>query len=189
MNLITTRKKVDSLLSDLRSAKKQYKEEKKELKEAKKELLRTEKAQVITQQVAQMIQQRAHKRIEGVVSKCLEAVFGNVYGFKINFKRKRGKTEAVLVLLKDGHEIEDPLNEDSGGVVDVAAFALRLANIILHKPTLRRIIVMDEPFRNLDIQNREKVRMLLEELSKEFKVQFNIVTHEIAFQIGKVIEL
>ncbi len=189
MNLIAIRKKVDSLLSDLRSIKKQYKEEKKELEEAKKELRRTEKAQVITQQVAQMVQQRAHKRIEGVVGKCLEAVFGNDYGFKINFKRMRGKTEARLVLLKDGHEIENVLDADSGGVIDTAAFALRLANIILNKPTLRRIIIMDEPFRNLDIQNREKVRILLEELSKEFKVQLIIVTHEIAFQIGKVIEL
>ena len=189
MDLKKTRKKVDSLLSDLRSAKKQYKEEKEELKEAKKQLLRTEKEQVITQIVAQMVQQRAHKRIEGVVGKCLEAVFGDVYGFKINFKRKRGKTEAGLVLLKDGHEIEDPLNEDSGGVVDVAAFALRLSNIILNKPTLRKIIALDEPFRNLDIQNRTKIRMLLEELSKEFKVQLIIVTHELQFQVGKVIEL
>ncbi len=189
MHTITVRKKVNSLLSDLRSAKKQYKEEKKELEGAKKELRRTEKAQIITQQVAQMVQQRAHKRIEGVVGKCLEAVFGNAYGFKINFKRKRGKTEARLVLLKDGHEIENVLDADSGGVIDTAAFALRLSNIILNKPTLRRIMIMDEPFRNLDIQNREKVRMLLEELSKEFKIQLIIVTHEIAFQIGKVIEL
>ena len=189
MNLIKTRKKVDSLLSDLRSAKKQYKEEKEELKKAKKELRRTEKAQVITQQVAQMVQQRAHKRIEGVVGKCLETVFGNVYGFKINFKRKRGKTEARLVLLKDGHEIEDVLNEDSGGVVDTAAFALRLACVVLTKPTLRRIIIMDEPFRNLDMQNREKVRILLEELSEKFKVQFIIVTHELSFCIGNTINL
>ena len=189
MNIIKTRKKVNSLLSDLRSAKRQFKEEKRELEEAKKELYYTEKAQIITQQVAQMVQQQAHKRIEGVVSKCLEAVFGNVYGFKINFKRKRGKTEARLVLLKDGHEIEDVLNADSGGVIDVAAFALRLANIILNKPTLRRIIIMDEPFRNLDAENRKKIRMLLEELSKEFKVQLIIVTHEEIFHIGKVIEL
>ncbi len=189
MNTITVRKKVNSLLSDLRSAKKQYKEEKKELEGAKKELWRTKKAQIITQQVAQMVQQQAHKRIGGVVSKCLEAVFGNAYGFKINFKRKRGKTEARLVFLKDGHEIENVLDSDSGGVVDMAAFALRLSNIILNKPTLRRIMIMDEPFRNLDTQNREKVRILLEELSKEFKIQLIIVTHEIAFQIGKVIEL
>lgn len=189
MELTKIRKKVDLLLNDLRSTKKQFKEEKMELKKAKRKLRHTEKAQVIAQQVAQIVQQQAHKRIEGVVNKCLGAVFDNTYGFKILFKRKRGKTEAVLVLLKDGHEIEDVLYTDSGGVVETAAFALRLANIILNKPTLRRILIMDEPFRNLDMQSREKVRILLEELSKDFEVQFIIVTHELAFQIGKVIEL
>ena len=149
----------------------------------------TKEAQTITQQIAQTVQQQAHKRIEGVVGKCLEAVFGDEYGFKIRFERKRGRTEANLLLLRHGHEIEDVLNSDSGGVVDLCAFALRLSCIVLAKPRLRRIIIMDEPFRNLDMQNREKVRMLLEELSQDFKVQFIIVTHEIAFQTGKVIEL
>ncbi len=188
-NLSEARKQTNLLLNDLHSAKKQYKEEKKNLKQEKKELDHTKEAQIITQHIAQTIQQQAHKRIEGVVGKCLEAVFGDEYGFKIRFERKRGKTEAQLLLLKQGHEIEDVLNSDSGGVVDVASFALRLSNIVLAKPRLRRIIIMDEPFRNLDMQNRERVRILLEELAKDFKVQFIIVTHEIAFQTGKVIEI
>jgi len=189
MNLPETRKKVNRLLGDLNSIKKQYKEEKKNLKQAEKELEYTKEAQIITQQISQMIQQQAHKKIEGVVSKCLEGVFGNEYGFKIRFERKRGRTEANLLLLREGHEIEDVLNSDSGGVIDVASLALRLACIVLTKPHLRRIIIMDEPFRNLDLQNREKVRMLLEELAENFEVQFIIVTHELAFQIGKVIEI
>jgi len=189
MNLLITRKTVNSLLGDLNSVKRQCKEEKRNLKQAKKELEYTKEAQIITQQIAQMVQQQAHKRIEGVVDKCLEAVFGNEYGFKIRFERKRGRTEANLLLLRQGHEIEDVLNSDSGGVIDVASLALRLSSIVLAKPRLRRIIIMDEPFRNLDIQNRERVRILLEELAKDFKVQFIIVTHEIAFQTGKVIEL
>jgi ABC-type nitrate/sulfonate/bicarbonate transport system ATPase subunit len=71
----------------------------------------------------------------------------------------------------------------------VAALALRLACIVLAKPALKRVIIMDEPFRNLDMQNRESMRMLLEELSEDFKVQFILVTHEIAFHAGKVIKI
>lgn len=189
MNLTKTRKKVNQFLSDYRLAAKQYKEEKRLLKSAESNTGIIEDAQVISQNIAQMVQMQAHQRIEGVVSKCLEAVFGDEYGFKIQFERKRGRTEANLMLLKDGHEIEDVLNADSGGVIDVAALALRLACIVLAKPALKRIIIMDEPFRNLDLKNREKVRMLLEELAKDFKVQFIIVTHEITFQTGKVIEI
>jgi len=189
MNISETRKGVNRLLEELNSTRRQHKEEKRNLKQAEKELEDTKEAQSITQQVAQIIQQQAHKKIEGVVTKCLEAVFGDEYGFKIRFDRKRGKTEANLLLLKHDHEIEDVLNADSGGVIDTAALALRLSCIVLAKPHLRRIIIMDEPFRNLDIQNRERIRVLLEKLSKDFKVQFIIVTHEIAFQVGKVIEI
>jgi len=188
MNLLETRKEINKILGELASTKRQCREERRNLKQAEKELEYTKEAQIITQQISQMIQQQAHKKIEGVVCKCLEAVFGDEYGFKIRFERKRGRTEANLLLLKNGHEIE-VLDADSGGVIDTAALALRLSCIVLAKPYLRRIIIMDEPFRNLDLQNRERMRVLLEELAKDFKVQFIIVTHEIAFQTGKVIEL
>ena len=189
MNLTKERKRVNGLLADRKTAIKRFKLEKAALAEIEIKLLSQTKAHTIIQQIAQTVQQQAHERIEGVVSKCLEAVFGNKYGFKIDFRRKRGRTEAELILLKDGHEIEDALNADSGGVVDVAAFALRLACIVLAKPTLEKVMIMDEPFRNLDQQNRERVRVLLEELAMDFKIQFIIVTHEDAFQTGKVIKL
>lgn len=189
MNLVKERKRVDALLADRRLTIKAFKKEKAELVILGLSLGHQKEAQVIVQSIAQMIQQKAHERIEGVVSKCLEAVFGDAYGFKIRFERKRGRTEANLILLKDGHEIEDGLNADSGGVVEVAAFALRLACIVLAKPVLKRVVIMDEPFRNLDAGNRENMRILLEELSEDFKVQFILVTHELAFHAGKVIKI
>jgi len=159
------------------------------IKTVEKDTADLEQAQNIAQIVSQTVQQKAHKRIEGVVGKCLEAIFEGKYGFKIDFVRKRGRTEANLLLLKDGHEVGDALDCDSGGVVDVAALALRLACIVLTKPYLRRTLILDEPFRNLDTQNRENIRMLLEELAEDFKVQFIIVTHEMVFQTGNIIKI
>lgn len=183
------RTKVDRLMADLSAVKRSIKTEKKNLKLSEQKLQDGLEAQNITQHVAEAVQKQAHDQIEGVVTRCLEAVFGSEYGFRILFERKRGRTEAKLLLLKDGHEIEDALNADSGGVVDVAALALRMACIVLAKPALKRVIIMDEPFRNLDIPNREKIRILLEELSADFGVQFIMVTHELAFKTGKVIRI
>ncbi len=192
MNLIDLRKKVNNLLGDLNAVKKQCKEEQKSLRETEDHLTYIEEAQEITQQVAQTIQQKAHTRIAGVVSRCLETVFDGEednYGFKILFERKRGKTEARLILTKDDHEIENVLNSDSGGVVDVAAFALRLSCLILSKPTLRRILILDEPFKFVSEEYRENVRLLLDGLSRDFKVQFIMVTHITELQTGKVVRL
>ncbi len=191
MNLIKTRKKVNSLLGDLRIAKQTCSKEQQKLTDAEDYLTFVEEAQRAVQQVAQEIQQLVHKRIAGVVDKSLKAVFvgDDIYGFKIRFDRKRGKTDAILIITKNGHEVEDPLNADSGGVVDVAAFTLRTSCIVLAKPNLRRFLALDEPFKFVSKEYRNNVRMLLEGLAKDFKFQYLLVTHEPSYQIGKVIEL
>ena len=177
-------------LSKLKSAKRDCKEEQQKLIKAEDLLTHIEEAQQIAQQVAEQIQERAHSQITGVVSRCLETVFEDEdYGFKINFERKRGRTEAVLVLTKDGHEVQDPLNADSGAVCEMAAFALRLSCLVLAKPKLRRLLVMDEPFKSMSSQYWENTRLLLSGLSKDFKIQIIMVTHNPKLQTGKVIEL
>ena len=191
MNLIKQRKKINELLSDHKTAKKNYRDEGISHGCSKIYLSSLEEARVIAQTVAQTVQQQAHNKISNVVTKCLQTVFNGKdrYSFKINFERKRGRTEADLILIKNGHEISDPLTGDSGGVVDIAAFALRISCLILSKPTLRRVVLLDEPFKYIDIDNRENAKILLETLSKDLGIQFIMVTHDDEFKIGKVIKL
>ncbi len=191
MNLLKTRKQVDSLVEQSRWVEISLKGEKCNLERAQQLLTDTEEAQVITQQISQAIQQQAHQRIAGVVSKCLETVFTGEdrYGFRIHFDRKRGRTEARLVLTKNGHEIDDPLDFDSGGVCEVAAFALRLSCLVLSKPRLRKVILFDEPFKSISVDYLDNVRTLMDKLSEEFGVQFVVVTHIHQLETGKVIRL
>ena len=190
MNLTKTREKVNELLSDCKAVNRQHKEEQSNLKQSTKQLSYIEEAQVITQQVSQAVQQQAHDKIAGVVDRCLKTVFDDSdYGFKINFEKKRGRTEAKLILLNRGHEVDDPLEADSGGVLDVAALALRLSCLILNKPALRRVLVLDEPFKNVSPNYRDNIRMLLEGLAKDFKIQFILVTHDKIHHCGTVFNL
>lgn len=145
-------------------------------------------AQRIVQAVAQSVQQQAHDRIAKVVSRCLAAVFTNPYEFKILFEKKRGKTEARLVFYRDGHEL-DPMDQSGYGVIDVGAFALQLADLLLRRPRRRRLLVLDEPFRHLSRDNADRVKDLLLTLAKEMKVQFVMVTHSLDLACGKVVEL
>lgn len=139
----------------------------------------------IAQHVAQNIQEQAHEKIAGVVTNCLQMVFEKPYVFKIIFTRKRGRTEADLVFEKDGITC-DPLTASGGGVVDVAAFALRLSCIVLNKPTLRRVVLLDEPFKFVSAQYRDNVRQMLEDLAQDFQMQFIMVTHIDELISGKV---
>lgn len=188
MTLQTIKQIVDHRLSMYQAAKEEYRQAKESASRATQELENLRKAQAIAQAVAAEVQSIAHKRIAEVVSRSLEVVFDEPYKFKILFETKRGKTEARLVFERDGLEL-DPLSAAGGGVVDVAAFALRLSCLLLTRPPLRRMLVLDEPFRFVSACYRPRVRDLLERLSQELGVQFVIVTHLDEFRIGTVVEL
>lgn len=190
MNLRYVQSQVESLYRDYQQSVRQCKDETEKLQTSVQRLDHLTQARSIAQEVAEAIQMQAHEQIAGVVTECLQLVFGPDYAFKINFSKKRGRTEANLVLLRKGHEIEDPLNEDSGGVVDIASFALRLSCMVLTRPALRRILILDEPFKNVHSAiYRERVREMIEKLSEQFKVQFVIVTGIDDFVLGKVVTL
>lgn len=188
MRLDRVRTKVNSLLRDREHAVRQVQEEKNALDKAERLLLATTEAQHLIQAVAQSVQRRAHKKIASIVSHCLEAVFQEPYKFEIVFERKRGRTEARLIFKRGELEV-DPLTASGGGVVDIAAFALRLACLTLSQPRGRRLLVLDEPFRFVSAEYRPRVVDLLEALSTDLDVQFILVTHSPDFQIGKVVKL
>jgi DNA repair exonuclease SbcCD ATPase subunit len=143
----------------------------------------------VAQQVAADVQAKAHQRIAQVVSRSLSSVFGpDAPQFKIRFEQKRGKTEALLLLEQDGLEM-DPLTATGGGVVDVASLSLRLSCLMLSNPPLRKVLVLDEPLRHLSADYRPAARELIEQLASEFEIQFVIVTHDPALEMGRVIQL
>lgn len=181
------RSAVDRKLTALAVARKARRQEKRALAESAGRLAALAEAQELAQRVAAEIQTQAHHRIAEIVTKCL-AIFDEPYTFRILFDRKRGKTEARLVFELDGEEI-DPLSASGGGVVDVAAFALRVAALVLHRPALRRLLVLDEPFRFVSKEYHGRVRALVEGLARELGVQFVIVTHCPRLCAGRVIEL
>jgi DNA repair exonuclease SbcCD ATPase subunit len=180
------RRKVDRKLAALRSARDRLRAEAEAHEDSEARERTLEAAQELAQHVAQTVQSQAHAQIAGIVTRCLRAVFDDPYDFEIEFQRKRGRTEARLLFQRDGAEV-DPLTASGGGVVDVAAFALRLSALVLARPPLRKLLVLDEPFRFVSAEYREKVRILLESLAEDMDVQILMVTHDPALRAGNVV--
>jgi DNA repair exonuclease SbcCD ATPase subunit len=168
-----------------------FKQEKEALASSRQKVKDSMAAQTVIQSVAQVVQQKAHDQIAAVVSRCLSAVFDDPYEFEIVFNKKRGRTEAQLVFKKGSLVLDDPADQTGGGVLDVAAFALRVASLMLQRPRPRRLLVLDEPFKHLSERNdyRQRVASLLETLSREMKIQIVMVTHDPILQVGKVVEI
>lgn len=182
------RKRLDQVLSDYRHAKQTVIDEKQALKEAKEYHEATCIALATAQVIAEKIQNDAHRKVASVVTKCLRSILGEEYEFRINFVKRRNRTEAELLFVKDGREI-DPLTSSGGGVIDIASFALRLSCLLLTQPPVRKLVVADEPFKWLSSEYVPAVKNLLLSLSSELGVQFIIVTHIKQLVCGKVIEI
>lgn len=179
----------DQVNTSHRRASESVEQERRFLAQAEKDERAAFQASDIIQKTGQAVQEKAHSQIAAVVTKCLQAVFGpDAYEFKIEFLRKRGKTEAQMSFWREGRKV-NPLRAAGGGVVDVAAFALRIACLMLTKPPVRRLVIADEPFKHVAKNNRGRVAELVQTLSQELGIQFIIVTHDAEFQIGKVIEI
>ncbi len=183
------RQLADQALQEYQHAVRTAKEERVRLKELKAKAKASVEAQSIIQTVAQAVQQSAHQQIVKVVTRCIQAV-GWDYEFRINFERKRGRTEARMVFVRGGVEI-DPVSSSGGGVIDVASFALRLACLLLATPRRRRLVVLDEPLRQVHGNTyRENVVELLRVLAKELDFQLIIATGlEWLSGVGKTIEI
>ncbi len=191
MNLKDLRQQTNRKLAELTIASDLLNKAKVSRTKAKDRRRAADEAQSLAQDVAKGVQEHAHKRIASVVSRCLKSVFPDEpYTFQIRFESRRGKTEADLVLVRDGLVLDDPVNSVGLGVVDVASFALRLVRLVLARPKRRKVLVLDEPFKWLHGEdNRKRAANLLLALSQEFGIQIVMTTGQDWLRIGKIIEL
>ena len=136
--------------------------------------LAIEKAQVIIQNVAKDTQQALVFQINDVVNTALQTCFPDEYEFHVEFEIKRNKVESRLVFTKNGFEI-NPMDASGGGVVDVAAFALRIAAWSLG--STENTLVIDEGFRFLSRDLQPRAADILSEISKELGLQIIQVSH------------
>ncbi len=132
----------------------------------------------IIQCVAKLTQQQLEIHISELVSLALEAVFPNPYKMVLKFETRRNRSEADLLLQDENGNLLNPMEAVGGGVVDVAAFALRVALWSLKRPKPRPVMVMDEPFRFLSSDLQDRASKMLKEISDKLGIQFLIVTHE-----------
>lgn len=184
------RQKLNKSLTQRDLAQASLTRQKQELLEAEKNLEAATLAQQHLQALAQSLQTQAHKQIAQAVSTCLNAVFTEFeepYGFSIHFERRRGKTEARFLLERRGRTLSP--GTISGGVRAVVSVALRIARLSLHRPSSRKLLCLDEPFRGLSRQNLRKMNSLIETLARDLGFQIVLVTHDEEISCGKVISI
>lgn len=187
---MSPRDEVDKLLHEKEVLLRKRKDHTEDLRSTRDHLAACKEAQEVAQSVAERVQQTAFGSISSVVTRCLQMVWGeDSYEFRIDVRQKRGKTDAKIVLEKDGVQITDPLASCGGGVVDIVSFGARIAALVLARPARRKLLLLDEPMRFVSRQYRPAAAAMMESLAEDLGVQIIQVTHMPEFRIGKVIDL
>lgn len=190
MQIAKHRKILDRLLAERENHEQAWNLERISVQRLKHKLLNHQRALKIAQDVAMAVQLKAHEKIAGVVTRCLKAVFPRPYEFQIKFETKRGKTDARMAFVRNGHEMS-PQDGVGGSVLDVASFALRLACLCMQKPRRRKVVFIDEGFGGVSNEedNKERLRTLLEVISKELGFQIVQVTHDDGLKAGTILRI
>lgn len=177
MTLIDLSNRVQRELGKRDMLKEQLEKVENDLIALKKQMRNTEAAQLTIQEVAKKTQGELEFHISDMVTTALYSVFDDPYEFKINFIVKNNRTAAELKLTRNGMEV-DPKDSVGGGVMDIAAFALRIASWKLKNPHSANTIIIDEPFKHLSRGDyEEKAAEIIKMLSEKLKLQFILSTH------------
>ena len=112
--------------------------------------------------------------LNSLVTKALQTVYPeDIHFFDLKFVSERNQTSVYPTLIKDGNEL-DPL-DNSGGMAEIIAFALRIALITIGKKP--KILVLDEPFTGVSGMRIPFVQEFISEIGKDLGIQVLITSH------------
>jgi len=146
----------------------------------KEDVAKFEKSRDIVNAVLSITQDQIKGYIEDVVTLALTTVFGEDYNFSIRYDLKRGKSEANLILTKDGMELSPRGDETGGGPMDVIGLGLRFALWSLREPRGSSTFILDEPGTAISEDLRPKFGIMLSKLSSMLGVQIIMMSHDSA---------
>lgn len=182
------RKVLTPLAAKHDQARQTLREQRKKLESLDRKILAVLEAVSVAQTVAQTMLTQIHQRVSSIVSQCLSDVFDKPCTFEIIWDRKRGKTIGRMVFKQGEHEYS-PLSGDGGSAVEIASFAIRVADLIGSPAWRRRFLILDEPFLAMDVNSKKRVQQLLTILSEKLDIQLLIITHDPTFQLGRVVKI
>ncbi len=116
-------------------------------------------------------------KLETLSNLALSSVFTDKQmEFRVVPNRNKKGLFYELYIITDGNIT--PLEDcKGGGVLDIISLCLRISYLRIFKGSLRQVLILDEPFKNLDYIRRLAAIDWLSTTAKEMGLQLIIVTH------------
>jgi DNA repair exonuclease SbcCD ATPase subunit len=144
-----------------------------------------EKAAAVLGSIGEQRQEQAQKKIESLVTKGLQTIFGEEYAFRIEQVTVANRPEVNFLVkstTEDGKVIEtDVLSSRGGGLASVVGFLLRVVIMLLSNKSQENIIFLDESFGMLSAEYEGRMAEFLKKISEETGITIVLVTHSDAY--------
>ncbi len=157
--------------------------EEKKIEEKRKEKLHKEELSALLVKTADTAREAGRQRMEKVVTRALQSIFGSDFSFSIEMEESGGKPVARFLVESIGENGEliqnEPQDSRGGGINDIVAFALQVATMVVYnEPKIQGPIILDEPGKHVSDEYIVKFGEFLEFISKTFNRQIFMVTHQ-----------
>ena len=164
---------------ELRIKREQLESKRKDIQGVEEKLASLKKIAGIFKKSAVSSQEYLSEYLTALVTDSIKVVFPdrNLI-FKVEFSTARD-TQCNVSLEEDGKKLS-LFDSEGYGVLDIISIVLRAAYIVLDKS--EKIMILDEPLRNLSVDRHEAASKMLYDLSHRLKMQIIINTHLIGIE-------
>ena len=135
------------------------------------------KATEVLYTVIKLSQNRFKQDIETLITSMLQTIFGKEFKFYIEYTESRNEINCNFYV-KENDRLLDMFYMVAGGAIDVISFGLRLVILLMIKPPLEYVLILDEPFHFLSADKLKLMSVLLKRLRHDFNIQFIITSHQ-----------
>ena len=146
-----------------------------------------EESIIVLQKLSERQREMAKIRLEELATEALRYSMGGEYSVIIDLDNIRKRPQASLYICKKAYEdreeideedLEDPLSDNGGGIVDVVSTAIELVVMQAQTPIIEGPLILDEPFKMLSEEYVPMMSDFLKKISKDFNRQIIMVTHD-----------
>jgi DNA repair exonuclease SbcCD ATPase subunit len=174
--------RVDRFVLQKEGENKAFLEQKKQLEShvisKKDEIILCEKVSLLVQKLTELSRKETLEKIATIVTKALQDVKDPTLEFKINYKMERNQSIAEFAILDNKLKTELDIFDSCGGTIaDLVEFALKISLLLKWQPQLSKILILDESFKFVSIQDRYKLGKFIQELSNKLGIQIILISH------------
>lgn len=118
------------------------------------------------------------EKISGLVTEVLQAVKDKNLEFKMVMGTERNQADLKFVLIDKltGTEL-NPLESAGGGIVDLISLGLRVSLLLKWKPSLAKVLILDETLKHVSVVDQELAGEFVRKLSEQLGLQIIFISH------------